>query len=124
MKEKKTSKTKTSVFFGFLRHFTSIVFRKTPHTWLKGVKQKWFQKKLPIIRERESKALRVAQVLEILLLTHSYLIIIRRERVFSEKKSRSGEEDWRKPHSKKKKKKKKEEEAQRREEEDLKHIKQ
>jgi|TARA_B110000003_G_scaffold237672_1_gene242905 hypothetical protein len=44
--------------------------------------------------------------------------------VFSEKKSRSGEEDWRKPHSKKKKKKKKEEEAQRREEEDLKHIKQ
>ena len=74
MKEKKTSKTKTSVFFGSLR-FTSFVFRKTPHTWLKGVKQKWFQKKLPIIRERESKALRVAQVLEILSLTHSYLII-------------------------------------------------
>ena len=70
--------------------------------------------------------MRVAQVLEILSLTHSYLIInnTKRERVFSEKKSRSGEEDWRKPHSKKKKKKKKEEEAQRREEEDLKHIKQ
>ena len=35
MKEKKTSKTKTSVFFGFLRRFTSFVFRKTPHTLVK-----------------------------------------------------------------------------------------